>query len=236
MATLSKDGAAEGTTVIARQQTAGRGRLGREWVSAPDSGLYLSTLLRPEAALGELPVITLCLGVAARRAVMAISSVDLGLKWVNDLIYNTKKAGGILVEMPVTGSKTTASKALIVGIGINLKKPPGELPEQIREKAIYLNQITEQEIDPAKLAAELCFQIEEIYTKMKRNELSLILDEWRAGSVTLGQEITTINHDISGTALDISDTGALIVKTDKGNKVLNAGEISIRSSCGSYSY
>lgn len=236
LASLAREGAPEGTTVIARQQTAGRGRLGREWVSDLDSGLYLSTLLRPEQSIAELPVITLCLGVAAKRAILATAGIEPGLKWVNDLIYDTKKLGGILVEVPVGASDATLPKALVIGIGINLKTPSSAIPEEIAQKAIYLDQISDNLVEPADLAAELCFQIEDVYGKMKDSRLKILLDEWRASSVTLGQEICASNGDISGRAEDIDENGALIVKTGEGTRLIHAGEISIRSKDGSYSY
>ena len=236
LAELAAKGVEQGCTVIARQQTAGRGRLGRNWVSSPDSGLYISTLLKPEKALAELPVITLCLGVAARRAVQAVSGAELGLKWVNDLIFNTKKVGGILVEMPVSAHTKNNAKALIIGIGINITAPDQELPDEIKEKAVYLNQINDTKFSALELAAELCFQIEEIYKKILENQTNFVLDEWRASSVTLGQEIATANEEVIGKAVNIDENGALIVKTANGNKLLQAGEISIRSADGSYSF
>ncbi len=236
LAQLAREGAPEGTTVISRQQTAGRGRLGREWVSEFDSGLYLSTLLRPERSIAELPVITLCLGVAAKRAILALSGIEPGLKWVNDLIYDTKKLAGILVEIPIGATKSSQSNALVIGIGINLKTPSSPLPQEIADKAIYLDQICDTTVEAADLAAELCFQIEEVYKKMQNNELNLLLDEWRAGSVTLGQTIQTANGDIEGLAEDIDQNGALLVKTKDGTRLLHAGEITIRGKDGSYSY
>lgn len=242
LAALAREGAPEGTTIIAREQTAGRGRLGRAWVSAPDSGLYLSTLLRPRKDISELPVITLCLGVAAKRAVQAVTGLELGLKWVNDLIYNGRKAGGILVELPVGGKTSETgpfSKALVIGIGINIKHPPGTLPEEIAEKAIYLEDALGDgtTIDTVELAAELCYQIESIYERIEADDQAILLDEWRAASVTLGKEIKTASGDLEGTALDIDESGALLVKTrdGAGTRLLRAGEISIRSQDGSYS-
>lgn len=236
LAQLAREGAPEGTTVISRQQTAGRGRLGREWVSEFDSGLYLSTLLRPERSIAELPVITLCLGVAAKRAILALSGIEPGLKWVNDLIYDTKKLAGILVEIPIGATKSSQSNALVIGIGINLKTPSSPLPQEIADKAIYLDQICDTNVEAADLAAELCFQIEEVYKKMQNYELNLLLDEWRASSVTLGQTIQTANGDIEGLAEDIDQNGALLVKTKDGTRLLHAGEITIRGKDGSYSY
>ena len=236
LAKLAKEGVAEGCCVVAGQQTAGRGRLGRNWFSEKDSGLYFSTLLKPTKPLAELPVITLCLGVAAKRAVQAVSGVELGLKWVNDLIYQTKKCGGILAEIPMASEKNSGSNSLIIGIGINIKPPKIELPDEIKLKAIYLEEITSTAINTIDLATELCFQIEDIYNKMLKGDSKQVLDEWRASSVTLGKKVSTSDESVHGVAQDVDESGALIVKTETGIELVHAGEISIRSEDGSYSY
>lgn len=233
MATLSREGVPEGTIVFARQQTAGRGRLGRQWISPPNSGLYMSVLLRPEQAVGELPVITLGVGVAVTKAIFAIAGLHVGLKWVNDIICDGKKVGGILAEMP-SGEKN--KPALVIGIGINTTFDPNDVPEELKEKMYWLEAATGTSINTNELAAEICFQLEEVYTAMTRRETAKILDEWRAFSVTLGQEIvcTTPSREIRGTAIDVTDTGALIIQTATGREHLLGGEISIRTAGGSY--
>ncbi len=233
LANLAKDGAPEGTAVFARQQTAGRGRLGRQWVSPPNSGLYVSILLRPSQALGELPVITLGMGVAAAKAIFATTGLKVGLKWVNDLVLDGKKLGGILAEM-LSGDRQ--KPALIVGIGINTRFSSEEVPPELKEKLLWLEAAAGTPVDTNHLAAELCFQIESIYDCMKRGSTDKILDEWRAFSITLGQEIvcTTPVRQIKGTAIDITSSGALIVQTSTGVEELVGGEISIRTASGSY--
>jgi len=233
VATLAREGAPEGTIVFARQQTAGRGRLGRQWLSPPDSGLYMSVLLRPEQAVGEIPVITLGIGVAASRAIFATTGLRVGLKWVNDLICDSRKIGGILAEMP---SGDRARPALIIGIGINTKFEPADIPEELKEKVYWLETAVGTAIDTNTLAAELCFQIEAVYDAMKKNQTEKILDEWRAFSVTLGQEIvcSTQSREVRGTAIDISSSGALILQTSTGKEELLGGEISIRTASGAY--
>src|SRR5688572_30152132 len=97
---LAAEGAPHGVIVAARQQNAGRGRQGRVWVSPPDAGLYISFLLRPKIALQQLPLISLGVGVAVARAVHNTCGIEVGLKWVNDVVYAHRKLGGILAEMP----------------------------------------------------------------------------------------------------------------------------------------
>lgn len=240
-AELARDGAAEGTIVIARSQTSGRGRQGRQWVSPPDSGLYFSAILRPQLDLARVSVITLCAGVAAAKAVFATTGIKAGLKWVNDLIYDGRKLGGILAEMPSGGAASSRleKQPIIVGIGINRHLDPATLPEELQDKVTWLSAMTDDPPQLEELAAELCIQLEDVYKRLssgESEELDRILDEWRAHSVTLGQEIRFHQGDqeMTGTALDITDKGALIVQTDRGRIDLSGGEISIRNLDGSY--
>lgn len=219
--------------MFARQQTAGRGRLGRQWVSPPDSGLYMSILLRPEQKVGELPVITLGIGVAAAKAIFATTGLRIGLKWVNDLIYDGKKLGGILAEIPTSDRNRSP---LVIGIGINTTFQADSIPEELKDKLYWLEAAAGTEVDTTALAAELCFQIEAVYNSMKNGDIEKILDEWRLYSITLGQEIicTTASREVRGIALDVSRSGALIVQTSSGREELLGGEISIRTAHGSY--
>jgi birA, biotin-[acetyl-CoA-carboxylase] ligase region len=230
---LAREGCSEGTVVLARQQTAGRGRLGRQWLSPPDSGIYMSTVLRPSQALVDLPVTTLCIGVAAVRSVFAIAGVEAGLKWVNDLIYDGKKLGGILAEMTAGGEN---QPALVIGIGINVRMNKDDIPEELNNKMTWLEQAAGAPIDPNALVAELCAQIEDVYFRAADGQIARILDEWRALSVTLGNEIlvTSGSTQFRGTAIDITASGALIVETDRGKQEVTGGEITVRNVDGSY--
>lgn len=224
---LAQEGAPHGVVVAARQQTAGRGRQGRTWVSPKDAGLYISFLLRPEIAMTELPLISLATGIAAARAVERTCGVQVGLKWVNDVVADGKKVGGILAEM-------TNNKALIVGIGINVRNV--ERPEEIAARAISLEELAGAAVDVNMLAAELALQLEQSYSLLCRGERTMIVDEWKKLSVTLGKHIraTAAAETIEGIAIDIERDGALLVRTADGDRSLHAGEISIRNRDGSY--
>ena len=121
-------GAEEGLCVVARQQTAGRGRHGRKWVSEPDAGLYFSIILRPRVETQYLPLITLMTGVAV-HATLGELGIDADIKWVNDLHVEGKKICGILAET----TDTPKGLAVIVGIGINIKS--SNFPPEIADTA-----------------------------------------------------------------------------------------------------
>lgn len=230
---LAAEGGAHGTLVLARQQSAGRGRLGRQWVSPADSGIYASFLLRPETeALPNLSTITLAVGVACARAIQNSAGIDVGLKWVNDLVVDGRKLGGILCEM----SARPSGNALIIGIGINVRFNADELPDDLREKMTWLERITGQPVDPNLVIAEVAKQLEEIYDMLLDGRSKVILEQWKLRSITLGRRIiaTSGERSIEGTAVDIADGGALIVDVDGEKIELHAGEISIRNVDGSY--
>ncbi len=230
---LALEGGAHGTLVLARQQSAGRGRLGRQWVSPADSGIYASFLLRPDpTSLPNLSTITLAVGVAVARAIRNSVGVDVGLKWVNDLVVDGRKLGGILCEM----SARPSGNALIIGIGINIRFDVDELPDDLREKMTWLERITGQPVDPNVVIAEIANQLEEVYFLLLDKQSDLVLADWRKRSITLGRRIiaTSGERTIEGEAIDIAPSGALIVDDGKEKIELHAGEISIRNADGSY--
>jgi BirA family transcriptional regulator, biotin operon repressor / biotin---[acetyl-CoA-carboxylase] ligase len=232
---LAKSGAAEGVIIAAREQTAGRGRQGRRWVSPPDSGLYISFLLRPEMARAKLPLISLATGVAVTDAITRVAGIQVGLKWVNDIVYSGRKLGGILAEM--TPDAAGAKPALVVGIGINLRLDPSDVPDEIRQRIDWLERIAGSPIDPNQLAAQLAWSLERIYQTFEQGNFEAILKEWKNHSVTLGQKIRSQsnNTSIEGEAIDLGDDGSLIVRLDDGTTThLHAGEVSIRMVDGSY--
>ncbi|CAN5516288.1 biotin--[acetyl-CoA-carboxylase] ligase [soil metagenome] len=228
-AALAAQGCGEGVIVIARQQTAGRGRLGRAWISPPDGGISFSVVLRPKIELSRLPLITLATGVAVAQAIEASVGVRPGLKWVNDLTLSGRKLGGILAEMP--------GQALIIGIGINVRLKAEELPDDLKDKVEWLERAAGGPVDPNLVVVELASKLEAQYELLKAGKSDEILALWKAYSVTLGQmvEARSANQIITGKAIDIANSGALIVEAEDGTRSeLVAGEISLRLQNGSY--
>ena len=131
---LADSGARDGTVLLANCQTAGRGRLGRAFVSPRDKGIYLSLLLRPRLAPRDTTALTAWTAVAARRAIKKVCGLDTGIKWVNDIVHNGRKLCGILTEMSVEG-ETGAINCIIVGIGINVNETAEDFPDELRDKA-----------------------------------------------------------------------------------------------------
>lgn len=244
-AALSIQGDPEGVLVIARQQSAGRGRQGRTWISPPDSGVYLSVLLRPDSSRTDLPLHTIACGVACVKAIWECAGLEIGLKWVNDLVGNGKKVGGILAEIPSSpaGTRTDApgqqrrSIALVLGMGINLKLDPAALPAELKDRVDSLENISGQPVNPNLLVASLARHLEQTLDLLAAGRHKQVLDAWRQHSVTLGRAIKAISgsSQLQGLAVDIDDNGGLVVETtDRGRITLHAGEITIRNPDGNY--
>lgn len=241
---LAREAAPEGLIVLARQQSAGRGRQGRSWVSPQDSGIYISIILRPTLDLSMLPLLSFAGGVAAAQAIESVTGLRIGLKWVNDLVYQGKKLGGILCEVP--GAQETAKyssdgwllpQAVVIGFGINLSIPQDCIPDELKERVASLDEISALAPDANALISELCNYFEEQYNNLRHNAAEIVLDEWKSRSVTIGKRVKAScgNEIWEGTACGITDSGALLLQMDDGmQRTLHAGELSIRLEDGRY--
>jgi BirA family transcriptional regulator, biotin operon repressor / biotin---[acetyl-CoA-carboxylase] ligase len=178
---LARKSNAHGALIVATEQTAGRGRNGREWFSPAGSGLYMSFLVQPEMPIANLPVITLITGVAVAKGIQKCLNIRPGLKWVNDLIVDGKKIGGILCEYQNPA-------ALIIGIGLNLYES-NDIPADLIGKISFLDSCVDQSIDPNNVIASIANELESALDQMQSGNLQILLDQWRAYSITLGEEI-----------------------------------------------
>ena len=251
---LAKQSTANGVIILAQSQTAGRGRFGRNWVSPPGAGLYMSVLLRPKEFAANLPLVTLASGLAVVMAVEIVAGVKLGLKWVNDLVFNGCKVGGILAELQEAGKseaqtvfasscakerqsdRSLPNQALIVGIGINISSKNVQVPEELLNKIQWLEEISQSPVDKNNLVGQISYELERTLELIFAGNILTVLDGWRSYSVTLGENIRAVVGEkiIEGLAVDIADSGALIVKTPQGVQQLYAGDVSIRRKGGSY--
>ena len=235
---LAKQGAPHGVMVIARQQSAGRGRLGRSWVSPLDAGLYVSFLLRPVKFKPQIALVTLAAGFACAKAINVMFGIKIGIKWVNDLVLSGRKLGGILSELylPPEQNSGGGDEALIVGIGINIEPKDQDIPDEIRSQMAWLAEIAPTGLDRNLLVARIALELEQAIDALADGEIDDILNGWRQYSVTLGEPViaTIGNATVTGVAIDVDSTGALIVETKDGRRTLHAGEVTLRRPDGSY--
>ncbi len=215
---LAQNGASQGTAVLARGQTAGKGRQGRRFFSPADAGLYLTVILRPTAP--QLQLLTAAAAVAASRAVEEVCGLEVQIKWVNDLYYKGKKLCGILTESAFgpDGSPDYA----VVGIGINLSD--SGFPPELAGKATSLKQ-EGAACDPNRLTAAVLDQLERIYSQLPAKEF---LREYRKRSCVLGKQVTVLEgrERYQALAVEIDDQAQLVVRTLQGQEqALCAGEV-----------
>jgi BirA family biotin operon repressor/biotin-[acetyl-CoA-carboxylase] ligase len=214
-----RSGEREGLVLAAEHQTAGRGRLGREWVTPARSSLTVSFLLVPDAAPPERwPWLPLLTGVAAAAAVRRVTGVQVALKWPNDVLADDHKLGGILLERV----ERDGSAAAVVGIGINCDQRDDELPVP---EATSLAIVTGGPVDRSALLAALVEELEARY------------EEWLSGAdlrpaylelcTTPGQQVQVAvpGGEVVGEAVDVDAAGRLVVRTANGEEHLGAGDV-----------
>lgn len=224
----------DGLVVIARQQTAGRGRRERVFHS-PESGLYLTVLLCPDQSggleLAQLGTFNLAAAVAAARAVQAVCGQEAQIKWPNDLLSGGRKLCGILTECTIE-SESGRVQNVNLGLGFNVNQQEEDFPPELRGTAVSLRQLCGQEVDRAQLAAALLDGLEQVLADWQQGGQAGWLEEYRQRSAVLGQEVDIHFPDGScrpGRGEDITPEGGLLVRWEDGStQLLHSGEVSLR--------
>ena len=228
----AEEGAEEGLCLVAGEQTAGRGRMGRSFYSPPDSGIYLSVLLRPALRAVDATAVTACAAVAVAGAIESLAPVKTEIKWVNDVFVGGRKVCGILTEASLD-CESGQVNYLIVGIGVNTHVPASDFPEPIR--GIAGPAFGEEEIPElrCRLTAAVLDRLMDGCADLTDRSW---FDEYRRRSLVLGKPISILAPDrdpVPAVALDIDRDFALIVRTEDGEiRRLNSGEVSVRPTEG----
>jgi BirA family transcriptional regulator, biotin operon repressor / biotin---[acetyl-CoA-carboxylase] ligase len=212
---------ADGLVVISEEQTAGRGRRGRTWLSPPGVNLMLSIALQPRLAAADAWQLGLAAALAGLAACRAHAAV--GLKWPNDLVADDgRKLGGLLVETMADGDRLSGA---IVGVGINVNWPRHAMPDEIAAGATSLLDRSTTPIDRIRLLRHLLEAFEEELTRIEAGVSPL--ERYRAACTTLGTLVGVATPDgiVRGRAVDLDATGCLVVDADDGRHVLSTGEV-----------
>lgn len=215
----------EEIVIVANQQSNGKGRRGKSFFSPAEAGLYMSILLYPNMKLSEVNIITIIAALALIEALEDKTSIKASIKWVNDIIYNRKKLCGILTEASVEGESGFV-EYVVVGIGVNIKK--SEFPDELKNIAISLEEITSKIFDRNELIAEILNKFELYYKNL--NSKQSIIEAYKKNLGMLGEEIEVIQgkEKYYAKALDVNEIGELIIQTKDGKIIsINCGEISI---------
>jgi len=214
----AQTGAEEFSVIIADEQTAGRGRLGRNFHSPKGTGIYMSILLTPEKDRNPL-LITVDTAVCVARVLEKITGDKALIKWVNDIYINGKKVCGILAER--------VEDKIVLGIGINVFSPKGGFPDDIKDRAGALFETKERYIKE-KVITELLNEFYIIYMNPAREEL---LAEYKKRSMVTGKNILILRNggEEEAVVIDINDDYSLLVKKENGEiENLNTGDVSIK--------
>ena len=213
---LAEKGIAEGTVVIAEEQTKGKGRHGRKWESPPKSGVYMSCVIRPEMPPNEIAKITLLAAVAVAKAIRRFTGLEAMIKWPNDILIKGRKVCGILTEMK---AEQDSIDFIILGIGVNINTPISCLPKggsSLREELRKPSK--DGGLSRVDFVRTLLESLEEEYSRLRIKGFKPIIDQWRSMSALPGAKIKVLlpNRTIEGEAHDIDPDGSLMVRLDSG--------------------
>lgn len=203
----------EGTVVVAKRQTAGKGRKGRSWAS-PAGGLWLSIILKP----GRIDPRLVFVGALAVVDTLADFGISSGIKWPNDVWAEGRKIAGILTE-------GKGSEYVILGIGLNVNNP---VPEELRESAVSMLQLLGREIPLEKVLERLLFHIGGWY-RVFLERPDLLMAKVRERTFILSRTVRVIqdNEELFGRALDVLDDGSLLLETPSGLRRITYGDVSL---------
>jgi BirA family biotin operon repressor/biotin-[acetyl-CoA-carboxylase] ligase len=224
---LALKGAPEGTIILTEEQTAGKGRMERRWLSPAYKNLLFSVLLRPGLPVDKAFTLTMILGFSVIEEIKARNRLDVMIKWPNDLCINYKKVGGILTEFSVRKRRLDY---MILGLGLNVSWSPGG-----NEGIIYpaTNILAESGlmISRNELLSGILKRFEGYYQKVLSGKTEDLYIRWNKLSTVIGRDVEIISQDgiVTGKALRIDSQGTLILKDDHGEeKRILSGDVSLR--------
>ena len=225
---LAAEGAPAGLALVAGEQTAGRGRMGRSFYSPADSGLYLSLLLRPNVSAVEATRLTACAAVAAAETIEELAGHPAQIKWVNDIFVGGRKVCGILTEASVD-CENGMMRYVIIGLGVNTHVPAGDFPEELRGiagAAFDADSIPELR---CRLAAGI---LDRLAAYTEKPDDPKVFDSYKRRSLVLGKAVNILapgKEPVPAQVLDLLEDYSLLVRLPDGTvKKLNSGEVSIR--------
>ncbi len=228
---LMAEGGVDGLVVYAGEQTSGRGRLGREWISPKNTDVYMTLCLRPFIPPSSAPFLTMLAAVAVTRAVRKLTGLDAQIKWPNDIIVSGKKLCGILSEMAAEPDKLEYA---VVGIGVNVNRPPEDFPDELKARATSLFAESGKRLKRADVIRAIIAEADTLYADFMKVGEGAFISEFKENCITLRSRVS-VSGAVSavGTAEDMDESGALIIRDDAGNRIrVMAGDVSVRGIMG----
>ncbi|MFK2824191.1 biotin--[acetyl-CoA-carboxylase] ligase [Bacillus sp. B190/17] len=210
---LAQEAFKEGTVVIAEEQTAGRGRMAREWYSPKYTGIWMSIILKPSLPPYKAPQFTLITAVAIIEAIMETTGLHPEIKWPNDILLNGKKVTGILTELQADADQI---HSIIIGIGMNANQK--EFPDELKEIATSLAIEKGEVVSRSQLVQVILKNLEMYYDVYMKEGFTNIKKRWEKYALSIGKQITarTVTGAIRGKALGITEEGVLKLLDEEG--------------------
>jgi BirA family biotin operon repressor/biotin-[acetyl-CoA-carboxylase] ligase len=211
------------TIIIANEQTKGRGRMGRDFFSPANTGVYMSFVLYPNRHVSEMGTLTTKVCVAVCRVIEAVTDCKAEIKWVNDIFVDRKKVCGILTEA-VTDFESGTVEAVVIGIGLNVSTQSTDFPEEL---SMMAGSINPESVSRNTIVAKIINEVVAVYDE--KDEKSL-MEEYRERCFLIGKGITYYRNGvpITGKVVDINDQGNLVIEKKDGIiDILNSGEVTL---------
>lgn len=214
-ASLAREGAREGTVVVAESQTGGRGRLGRKWSSPGGVGIWTSIILRPPVSPRDAPKLTLLTAVTIASVLNEHYGLDAQIKWPNDVFVRGRKLCGALTELV---AEQDAVRYIIASFGLNVNQTPSRFPAEVAAIATSMRIEADRKFDRPEVFRRVLREFDDQYVHFKKHGGRNILKRWRELSCTLGQRVKVQLREgvVEGIAQDLDDDGSLIVEVDGG--------------------
>jgi len=214
--------------VLARRQTRGRGRFGRQWHSEANGNLYASFAFRPGVAPGRMQTFTLWMGANVCELIANFARLSPGLKWPNDILFDGRKAGGMLTEARVDADQI---RDLVFGLGLNVNSAPSDWPTELGRRAVSLSELAGAPVDLNRFTAALIGRVLLAYERFADGEhVDSFAELWNRYDVLRGREVTLVESGRKrrGRALGVDDVGSLLIRDERGRTHgCRAGEVTV---------
>jgi len=215
---LARNGAPEGTLVVAEAQSAGRGRKGRSWLARPGEGILFSLILRPDMEPSRAALITLMTAVSVAEALIRETNIDARIKWPNDILVGGKKLAGILTEMSM---ELDAVDYVITGLGLNVNTPAEAFADEIRDIATSVMAEASAPCSRVALLRAILSRFETHYETLSTRGPESILTRWKELSDIVGRRVrvSMMREEIEGVVTDINADGVLLLTNEAGESL-----------------
>jgi len=214
-----------GTIIIAKKQTGGRGRMKRKWKS-PVGGIWMSIIIYPKFSVSSITLVPIAISLALCMAIEKILKIKPELKWPNDVTVNGKKVAGVLVDTSIISNEI---EYMIIGVGINFKIKPDELASVIKKTPNFygVTTLVKKNVNSLPLLHQFLYELENIFEMIDSNQIKKIVNQWTKRSSTIGNNVSILTESgsINGKAVKIDNDGALIIFKGKKFRKILAGDI-----------